>query len=135
MELNFPTHGIPKADYMVFEIKNVIAGTLSLVVGTFNKTIAERLAKLSSTQKNTSSLLLTKGGAKVISGKLLKSSLNINVVSVEYEINGLSNSLSYNSNMGFDDQLGFGTDKLGFRHSTVTKKDFKQRLYDGEEEI
>ena len=135
VELNFPTHGIPKADYMVFEIKNVIAGTLSLVVGTFNKTIAERLAKLSSTQKNTSSLLLTKGGAKVISGKLLKSSLNINVVSVEYEINGLSNSLSYNSNMGFDDQLGFGTDKLGFRHSTVTKKDFKQRLYDGEEEI
>lgn len=133
--LNFPSHNIPKADYMVFEIKNVIAGTLTLVVGTFNKTIAERLSKISTTQTSTSSTLLTDGGINVASGKLLKNKLNINMVSVEYEITGLSNALSYNSNMGFDDPVGFGTDKLGFRQSTVTKKDFKQRLHDGEEEI
>ena len=135
VNLNFPSHGIPKDDYMVFEIKNVIAGNLVLIVGTYNKTIAERLSELSLTQNQSSSTLLSEDGTNIVAGKLLINSLKINIVSVEYEITGLSNSLSYNSNMGFDDIVGFGTDKLGFRHSTVTKKDFKQRLHDNEEEI
>ena len=48
---------------------------------------------------------------------------------LEYEITGNSNALSYNSNMGFDDLLGF-TEQVGFATSIVTKKEFKDRFYE-----
>ena len=43
LRMNFPNHNIPVNDYIVFEIENVLSGTLKLKVGTFDKTIAERL--------------------------------------------------------------------------------------------
>ena len=53
---------------------------------------------------------------------------------LEYEITGNSNALSYNSNMGFDDLLGF-TEQVGFATSIVTKKEFKDRFYEQGDEV
>ena len=134
VRLNFPNHNIPKADYTVFEIENVLAGTMTITVGTFNKTIAERLSELGEQQTDTSNITLSRNTEKVETGKQFKDIISIKQISISYEIVGSSNALSYNSNMGFDDIVGF-TEEVGFEHSTVTKKSYGGRFDEQEDYI
>jgi len=131
VRLDFPNHNIPAGDYIIFEIENVLAGTLKMTVGTFDKTIAERLSEINLQQGDTGTTLFKRNTVEVTAGKFLFDEMNINVVGVAYEITGSSNALSYNSNMGFDDLVGF-TEEVGFEHSTVTKKSYGGKFYEQE---
>jgi hypothetical protein len=131
LRLSFPNHHIPAGDYVVFEIENVLAGTLLMTVGTFNKTIAERLSELNMTQGDISTSLFKRNSVEISGGTFLFDEMGINVVGVSYEIVGSSNLLSYNSNMGFDDLVGF-TEEVGFEHSTVTKKSYGSKFFEQE---
>ena len=132
LRLNFPNNNIPIDDYIVFEIENVLAGTLKLKVGTFDKTIAERLSELSSRQSDDSTVLLGRDAVVLSAGKFLFDAIKLKNISFSYTITGSYNALSYNSNMGFDDLVGF-TEEVGFEHSTVTKKSFQDKFYEQEE--
>jgi len=132
VRMNFPNHNIPIGDYIVFEIENVLAGTLKIKVGTFDKTIAERLSQLSSRQSDDSTTLLGKDASIVSGGKYLFDAIKLKDISFSYAITGSSNALSYNSNMGFDDILGF-TEEVGFEHSIVTKKSYEDKFYEQED--
>lgn len=129
VSLNFPNHNIPNDDYIVFEIENVLSGTMTITVGTFDKTIAERLSEITVEQANANTTSFKRDSIEISSGQFLFDELKLNVVGLEYEITGNSNALSYNSNMGFDDLLGF-TEQVGFATSIVTKKEFKDRFYE-----
>ena len=129
LRLSFPNHNIPAGDYVVFEIENVLAGTLLMTVGTFNKTIAERLSELNMSQGDISTSLFKRNAVEVSGGTFLFDEMGINVVGVSYEIVGSSNALSYNSNMGFDDLVGF-TEEVGFEHSLVTKKSYGSKFFE-----
>ena len=56
--LDFPNHGVPRGEYQVFEIANVLSGTTEITVGTFNKNIAERLTELDIESKKVESDVL-----------------------------------------------------------------------------
>jgi hypothetical protein len=129
VNLDFPNHNIPKADYIVFEIENVLSGTTSITVGTFDKTIAERLSEINTKQDSSATTLFKKDSIDISSGTFLFDEIDINVVGIEYTITGGSNALSYNSNMGFDDLLGF-TETVGFATSTVTKAEYNDRFFE-----
>ena len=132
IRMNFPNHNIPVNDYIVFEIENVLSGTLKLQVGTFDKTIAERLSELSSQQSGDSTVLLGRDAEISSSGKFLFDAIKLKNISLSYTITGSSNELSRNSNMGFDDLVGF-TEEVGFEHSVVTKKSYRDRFYEQED--
>ena len=132
LRMNFPNHNIPVNDYIVFEIENVLSGTLKLKVGTFDKTIAERLSELSMQQADDSTTLLGRDAVVESSGKFLFDAIKLKNISFSYNITGPSNALSRNSNMGFDDIVGF-TEEVGFEHSIVTKKSYKDRFYEQED--
>ena len=134
VSLNFPNHNIPNDDYIVFEIENVLSGTMTITVGTFDKTIAERLSEITVEQANANTTSFKRDSIEISSGQFLFDELKLNVVGLEYEITGNSNALSYNSNMGFDDLLGF-TEQVGFATSIVTKKEFKDRFYEQGDEV
>ena len=131
VRLNFPNHNIPPADYIVFEIENVLAGTLVITVGTFDKTIAERLSELNIQQFDSSATQFTRDSIDVTAGKFLFDAIKLKEIGVSYQIVGSSNELSYNSNMGFDDIVGF-TEEVGFEHSTVVKKSYGDRFFEQE---
>ena len=65
-------------------------------------------------------------------GKFLFDAIKLKNISFSYTITGSSNALSYNSNMGFDDLVGF-TEEVGFEHSTVTNKSFQDKFYEQED--
>ena len=132
IRMNFPNHNIPINDYIVFEIENVLAGTLKLKIGTFNKSIAERLSELSVRQADDSNVLLSRDGVSISAGKFLFDAIKLKDISLSYTITGSSNALSRNSNMGFDDLVGF-TEEVGFEHSIVTKKSYKGKFYEQED--
>lgn len=132
VRMNFPNHNIPKSDYTVFEIENVLAGTMTLTVGTFSKGIAERLSEMTLQQGDNNTTQFKKDGEVVEAGKFFFDAIKLKEVSVSYEIVGASNALSYNSNMGFDDIVGF-TEEVGFEHSMVTKKTYKDNFYEQED--
>jgi len=132
VRLNFKSHNIPEGDYVVFEIENVLGGTWDLKVGTFDKTIAQRLAEINAKGKTSSASLLKRDGENITIGKYFYDAISIREVSFSYDVSGSSNLLSYNSNMGFDDVVGF-TEEVGFEHSVVTKKSYSEELYEQED--
>ena len=80
-----------------------------MTVGTFDKTIAERLSEIGSQQRSSSSTLFTRNSEEVATGKLLLDSISLKTTLVQYTITGTGET----SNMGFDDLVGFG-ETVGF---------------------
>lgn len=113
--LKFEDRGIPSDDYIVFEIENVLAGELNLIVGTFNKTIAERMVEIQAEETKNTIAEATENSEDTSGGMLIPISCNINFASVEYTIT----QSAENSNMGFDDLVGF-TEVVGFEESAQT---------------
>ncbi len=71
LTLDFPNHNIPADDYIVFEIENVMSTISKITVGTFNKTIAERLSEISLNQDKGFTGLFTRNINKTLTGKML----------------------------------------------------------------
>jgi len=118
LTLDFPNHDIPINDYQVFEIENVLSGVATIIVGTFNKTIAERLGELSNNQTKSSFTLFGKNSVQSVVGKSVFDSFSIKNNTIEYKIS------TTNSNLGFNNTLGFTT-LLGFGSGSTTLKTYK----------
>jgi hypothetical protein len=108
LTLDFPNHDIPINDYQVFEIENILDGVSTITVGTFNKTIAERLGELSSKQTSSSFTLFGKNSVQSVVGKSVFDSFTIQNGTIEYKITRSSANLGFDSLLGFDTLLGFG---------------------------
>ena len=106
VSLDFPNHDIPKADYQVFEIENALTSLVTLSVNTFNKSIAERLSELGVEQKVGIGKILTRNSEQEVIGKLFFDTVNINNISVKYQISRNENALGFNNTLGFNSQLG-----------------------------
>ncbi len=85
ISLDFPNHNIPPDDYMIFEIENVMASVAKITVGTFNKSIAERLSELGINQSIGFTNLFTKN-AKVLTGKAILDQFMPKEKSLKYEV-------------------------------------------------
>ena len=107
--LDFPQYDIPPNDYIIFEIENVLTPTLTMTVGTFDKTIAERLSEIGTQQSASSSTLFSRNSQQVSTGKTITDSISLKTTLVQYTITGTGET----ANMGFDDLFGFG-ETLGF---------------------
>ena len=92
---------------MIFEIENVLTSQITMTVGTFSKTIAERLSELGTGQREeNTSTTFGKNSISVTGETLLKDKLNIRVTNVMYTISGTGAV----SNVGFGAKVGFFDD-------------------------
>ena len=119
VSLDFPQSNIPSGDYVIFEIEDVLAGTMTMTVNTFDKTIAERLSELGTEQKSSSSTLFNRNSQTVSSGNLLTDKISVKTVLVAYTVTGTGQT----SNTGFDDLVGF-TETVGFETGTIVLNDY-----------
>jgi hypothetical protein len=127
--LDFPNHNIPKDDYQVFEVSNVLSGTTEIVVGTFNKNIAERLTELDLESKNSNFTLFTKNSMSANVGKFITDDLDIDQSNIEYAITTVTTTGGIIS--GFGNTLGFGS-TLGFGTATTsTLKEYESGKSEG----
>ena len=86
IHLDFPNHNIPADDYIVFEIENIMTKVTTITVGTFNKTIAERLTEISLQQNTGFTNLLTKKINKTLTGKALIDNILPKEKTLHYEL-------------------------------------------------
>jgi len=85
ISLDFPNHNIPADDYIVFEIENVMSNISKITVGTFNKTIAERLSELGANQGKGFTNLFSKNSAKTLTAKVIFDDIKMKEQSLNYE--------------------------------------------------
>ena len=125
LTLDFPNHDIPINDYQVFEIENILDGVSTITVGTFNKTIAERLGELSSNQTRSSFTLFGKNSVQSVVGKSVFDSFTIQNGTIEYKITDSSETtnLGFNSPLGFSTLLGFGSGSTTVLKTYKSEKD------------
>ena len=129
LHLDFPTYNVPKGDYIIFEIENVLGPTMKMTVGTYNKGIAERLSEISQESSQNISHILSANAEGSTGYKAIFEPLNLKVTELEYTVRG---GLT-DSNIGFDDIAGF-TETVGFDIVATgeigIKKEYKDRFYD-----
>ena len=98
IHLDFPNHNIPADDYIVFEIENVMSTISKITVGTFNKSIAERLSELNLQQNKGFTTLFTRNINKTLTGKVLID----NLIPKEKTLHYALTSTTGGSTLGFD---------------------------------
>ena len=86
ISLDFPNHNIPADDYIVFEIENIMSSVAKITVGTFNKTVAERLSEIAISQSKGFTNLLTKNTTKVLTARLVLDDMLMMEKSLNYEL-------------------------------------------------
>ena len=91
--LNFPNHDIPPDDYIIFEIENVMAELSKITVGTFNKTVAERLAEINLTQDRSFTNLFTKTLSQTITSRAAFQATKVSESSLKYTTTGTSGAI------------------------------------------
>ena len=127
--LNFPTYNIPAGDYIIYEVSNILGEMLTLKVGSYSKGIAERLTQMNQESKDNINHLLSASSGGNVGGKMIFDKLKLRMDSIEYKVVGEV----MNSNIGFDDILGF-TEIVGFETTSTgivaIKKEYKNRFYD-----
>ena len=82
--LNFPSHDIPADDYIVFEIENVMSSVAKITVGTFTKTIAERLAEMQLKSNREQGNTMTMNLTKEVSSNYLEDMIDMDELSLKY---------------------------------------------------
>ena len=131
LHLDFPNYKIPKGDYIIFEIENVLGPTMKLTVGSYSKGIAEILSGISqASESNVTSLLRENGEDESERRLTFFEDLNITLLDIEY----IHRGALPNANIGFDDTVGFG-ETVGFDVDTGPSefgilKHYKDRFYD-----
>ena len=113
--LDFPNHGIPRDDYEVFEIENVLSGITTITVGTHDKTIAERLSEMTLSQKMQAFNIFSRNSVDALMGKVVFDKFSIQNQTTKYQVSSTTDS----SVLGFSLTLGFGQ-SLGFGEGTTT---------------
>ena len=93
LTLNFPNHDIPPDDYEVFEIENMMDELTKVTVGTFNKTIAERLAEINISQDKNFTNLFTKELGSIITTKQVPDATLMSETSLKYIQTGTSGAI------------------------------------------
>ena len=125
ISLDFPNQQIPRGDYMVFNIENVLSGTTEVTVGTFDKSIAERLSEINLEQQNANFTLFTKNSTENVVGKALFDEIKINNNLIKYEIKSTSEGTPMGANLilGFGNTLGFGETSTTTNTTYESEKD------------
>jgi len=109
--LNFPNHNIPPDDYIVYEIENAMSAISKITVGTFNKTIAERLAEMNIERKGGFSTLLTKDVTAEVTSKSLFEEVDIDEVSlISQRTTPTGTSLGWGTLIGWTTTMNAGSD-------------------------
>ena len=109
--LNFPNHNIPPDDYIVYEIENAMSAISKITVGTFNKTIAERLAEMNIERKGGFSTLLTKDVTAEVTSKSLFEEVDIDEVSlISQKTTPTGTSLGWGTLIGWTTTMNAGSD-------------------------
>ena len=105
--LNLKSHNIPANEYIVYEIGNAMAGITEVTVGTYNKTIAERLTEIHSNQKRESINVLTSNTVVELTTKVARDFANIKEQSLSYTITTPAGSvIGYSTNINYTNTLG-----------------------------
>ena len=115
LALDFPNHDIPREEYQVFEIENVLSGVTTVTVGTYDKTIAERLTELTLNQKMQAFNIFSRNSVDALMGKVVFDKFSIQNQTTKYQVSSTTDS----SVLGFSLTLGFGQ-SLGFGEGTTT---------------
>jgi len=106
IKLSFEEQNIPTGNYIVFEIENILSSQISMIVGTFDKTIAERLTELGTGQRQNTATTFSKNKVSASGTTLFVDKMNIEVTNVTYTISGTGAV----SNVGFGAKVGFFDD-------------------------
>ena len=115
LTLDFPNHNIPRDDYIVFDIQNVLSGISEITVGTFDRTIAERLAELDAENKNANITNFSTNSITSSVGNFLTDSFKIRNQSIKYTIS--TDTLAGGTTIGFDNTIGF-SEQIGLGSTT-----------------
>jgi hypothetical protein len=91
--LNFPNHDIPPDDYIIFEIENIMSDLSKVTVGTFNKTIAERLAEINLAQDKAFTNIFTKELNQTITSRATFQGTKVSESSLKYTTTGTSGAI------------------------------------------
>ena len=70
----------------MFEIENIMSSVAKITVGTFNKTVAERLSEIAISQSKGFTNLLTKNTTKVLTARLVLDDMLMMEKSLNYEL-------------------------------------------------
>ena len=107
ISLSFPNHNVPADDYIVYEIGNAMASIAEVTVGTYNKTIAERLTEMHSSQQRDSINILTKDTVVELTSKVAFDMVEIDEQSLSYTITTPAGSvIGYSTNVNYTNTLG-----------------------------
>ena len=115
--LNFPNHNVPKDDYIVFEIENAMDSISKITVGTFNKSIAERLSEINLAQDSGFTNVFTKDMATEVTSQFTFDEIPFKEVSLKYQITSPTGAL-----MGYSTTLGYNTTLSQSSDSTVSRE-------------
>ena len=111
--LTFETHDIKNEEFTVFEIDNVMSNVTTVTVGTFNKTIAERLSELGVEQKTGFGTLFTKNAGETIKIHYEMEDVLLKETSLKYQVSTPGGTLSgWNTTIGHISTIGSGTDTV-----------------------
>ena len=109
--LNFKNHNIPADDYIVYEIENAMSAISKITVGTFNKTIAERLAEMNIEREGGFSTILTKEVETAVTKKTIFDDLNIAESSLHAQTSTPTGTMvGWTTLIGWTNTLGAGSD-------------------------
>ncbi len=111
--LDFPNHNVPRTDYTVFEIENAMSSVATITVGTFNKTIAERLTEMSLKQQSGFGTLFSKNSGSAIKIHYEFEKFNLRENSLKYQISSPTGMVvGWAIPVGFISAIGIGTDTV-----------------------
>ena len=118
--LNFPNHNIPADDYIVFEIENAMSSIAKITVGTYNKTIAERLSEMNLSQDKGFTNVFTKDIATEVTAQFLFEQGVLKEQSASYTLTTpTGTTIGYFSTLGYSNVLSSGSDIVETREIPV----------------
>ena len=111
--LNFESHGIKNEEFTVFEIENVMSAISSVTVGTFNKTIAERLTELGQKQQSGFGTLFSKNASESVKVHYSFEDVLLRENTLKYQITTPGGTLTgWNTTIGHISTIGAGNDTV-----------------------
>ena len=111
ISLDFPNHNIPSDDYIVFEIENGLQKISNIVVGTYNKEIAERLSELHSSQSDGFTHLFTSNSTVEVITRFLEDKLTLRNHSLTFKVTTSGGgTMGYGTPLGYSSTINYGSE-------------------------
>jgi len=111
--LTFESHGIKNEEFTVFEIENVMSAISTVTVGTFNKTIAERLSELGQKQQTGFGTLFSKNSGEAVKVHYSFEEVLLRENSLKYQVTTPGGTLvGWNTSVGHISTIGAGNDTV-----------------------